>query len=142
MSGIASLEPLIGRWAVTMNFTPKYGMDEVVAEHQFAWLLGGAFVLQTSTAEDPKVPSGHVVITADGDAFAQHYFDSRGVVRHLAMEFDGTTWSLLREPDPPDFYQRMTVRFDESGDYGSGTGEMVEDGAWRHDFDIAYTRIV
>lgn len=141
MSGLARLEPLIGRWAVTMRFNPKYEMDEVVAQHEFAYLLDGAFVLHTSTAEDPKVPSGHVVIAADGDAFAQHYFDSRGVVRYLAMEFDGTTWTLLREPDPPDFHQRMTVRLDPSGDTMAGTGELVEDGAWRHDFDITYTRI-
>lgn len=135
------LEPLIGRWAVTMRFTPEYGMDDVEAEHEFAWLLGGAFVLLTSSAAHPDVPDGHVVITADGDRFAQHYFDSRGVVRHLAMDFDGATWSLLREPDPPDFHQRMTVRIEPGGDAMSGTGELVEDGAWRHDFDIAYTRL-
>lgn len=141
MSGIERLEPLIGRWAVTMTFTPEYGMDPVAAEHEYAWLFGGAFVLLTSTAEDPRVPSGHVVIAEDGDRFAQHYFDSRGVVRHLTMDFDGTTLKSLREPDPPDFHQRSTMRFDPGGDTMSGSGDMREDGAWRHDYDITYRRL-
>lgn len=141
MSTIERLQPLIGRWETRMSFTPEYGMDEVVGSTEFAWLLGGAFVLQTSDGGDAKVPSGHVIIAEDGDDFEQHYFDSRGVVRFLKMTFDGTTLSLLREPDPPDFHQRMTVRFDQSGDMLSGNGDMLENGAWRHDFDITYTRL-
>ena len=141
MSALERLEPLIGRWAVRMTFTPEYGIDPVSAEHELTWLLNGAFILHTSSAEDPRVPDGHAIIAPDGDRFAQHYFDSRGLVRHLAMDFDGTTWTSLREPEPPDFHQRSSVRLDPAGDTMSGSGEMLEDGAWRHDFDIVYARV-
>jgi hypothetical protein len=104
----------------------------------FEWTLGGAFLLETSSADDPAMPTGMILIGAEGDRYVQHYFDSRGVVRRYEMEFGGGVWKLWRDDD--DFAQRFTATLSDDGMTMTGAFERTEDGRWLHDFDITYTR--
>ena len=136
--GLEALEPFVGSWDVEMVFTERYGIPPVHARYDFSWILGGAFLLQASTADRPA-PDGHALIGADGDGFVQHYFDSRGVVRRYEMSFADGVWRTWRTSQD-DFDQRMTLAFADDGMTMTGEGEMTEDGAWRHDFAITCTR--
>ena len=51
----------------------------------------------------PEAPDGIAIVGVDrdGEAYTQHYFDSRGVARVYAMTFRDGVWTLLR--DAPDF---------------------------------------
>lgn len=136
--GLEALEPLVGSWDVEMVFWEGYEIPPVHGQHEFAWILGGAFLLQTSTGDGPA-PDGHSLIGAGGDRYVQHYFDSRGVVRRYEMEFGGGVWKLWRTGQD-DFDQRTSLRFSDDGMTMTGEGELTEDGAWRHDFAITCTR--
>ena len=111
----------------------------------FEWVLGGAFVLQRASADHPDAPEGLMVITPNDDGtYTQHYFDSRGVVRLYAMEFDGRVWKLERSErdfSALDFSQRFTGEFSEDANTIEGRFEIKEPGAdWRLDFEITYRR--
>src|ERR1043166_2490662 len=95
--GIEQLEPLIGEWQLEVDIP---GADGVRAGATFDWILGGAFVEQRSEVDHPAAPNGVCIIGANGDAFTQHYFDSRGIARVYEMTFEGGHWELLRiRPD-------------------------------------------
>ncbi len=79
-----------------------------------------------------------------GDAYTQHYFDSRGVVRLYAMTFrDGICTPMRDSPDftPLDFWQRFTGRFSADGNTISCTWETGDGSSWNKDFDLTYARI-
>ncbi len=137
------LEPFIGEWSVETSLAPP---GEVVGRTVFEWMLGGQFMAQRTEVPHPDAPDS-VVITgrADaGDAYTQHYFDSRGVARVYAMTFRDGVWTLLRDtPDftPLSFSQRFTGTFSDGGDTIAGQWESSHDGAnWELDFTITYTR--
>jgi hypothetical protein len=132
---IQELAPLIGAWNVETSLGPA------AAKTTFEWALDGAFVLQRSTIDIPQAPDGLCVIAATEDGFLQHYFDSRGVVRLYAMTFDGRTWTLTREkPDFSDFNFAQRYVGELEGDTIRGAWEINDDGTWRKDFDLTYTR--
>jgi hypothetical protein len=54
------------------------------------------------------------------------------------MSLDGNTWKTWR--DHPGFSQRWTGTISDDGNAISGTIEINEDGTWRKDFDLTYTR--
>jgi hypothetical protein len=71
---------------------------------------GGQYLVERS--EVPGDPDSIPVVSvdADSDGYAQHYFDSQGVVRAHAMTFAGGVWTLLRvsvDFTPLDFWQRF-----------------------------------
>lgn len=122
--------------------------DAVGARTVFEWAFDGQFLVQR--AEVPQSPAAPDVLaiiglSPDGDAYAQHYFDSRGVVRVYSMTFSDGVWTLLRNsPDfsPLDFQQRFTGTFSEDGNTIKGAWESSSDGSsWQHNFALTYTKV-
>ncbi|WP_322982440.1 hypothetical protein [Streptomyces sp. S584] len=112
----------------------------------FERALDGQFLVQRTEIPVPEAPDGLMVVRADPGtgAYTQHYFDSRGVARLYAMDFDGRVWTLTREsPDftPLEFRQRFTGTFSEDGSTITGGWEVRFDGGeWEHDFSLTYRR--
>jgi hypothetical protein len=138
---IQRLQPFVGEWSVEASLAPGEKGETV-----FEWVLGGRYLLQRATTPHPEAPDGLCVIGSDedGDAYIQHYFDSRGVTRIYAMTFARGEWVLLRnQPDfsPLDFSQRFVGMFTEDGNTISGRWEIAREGGdWEPDFDLTYTR--
>lgn len=141
----ARLAPLVGEWSIEAAF-PGAPPSEIRGRMTLAWTLGGAFLEQRSSVPHPDVPEGLCLIgpSPDGDAFTQHYFDSRGVARVYAMTFAGGRWTLLRQtPDftPLAFHQRYVGTLAPDGDTIDGRWETSPDGeAWQLDFGLTYRR--
>ena len=139
MSDPAALAAFLGEWRVAVG--------DMEGRTEFAWMLGGRFLVQRTEipGEGPPDSTAIVAADADGGGFTQHYFDSRGVVRLYAMTFAGGEWTLLRtEPDfsPLPFHQRFTGTFDADGGAIRGRWEQSPDGtAWELDFELTYTRL-
>jgi hypothetical protein len=142
---LGRLEVFVGAWSVTASF-PQFPAD-VRGRTEFEWILERQFLLQRAEVAHPDAPNGLMVIApnTDGDAYTQHYFDSRGVVRTYAMTFDGRVWTLTREtPDftPLEFSQRFTGTVDDHGKTIRGRWETCHDGTnWEHDFDLTYSKL-
>jgi Protein of unknown function (DUF1579) len=142
----ARLEAFVGAWSVEASF-PQFADSDVRGRTEFEWILGRRFLLQRAEVSIPEAPDSLMVIAldADGDAYTQHYFDSRGVVRTYAMTFDGGVWTLTREtPDftPLEFSQRFTGTVDDHGTTIRGRWEICHDGTnWEHDFDLMYSKL-
>ncbi|MFB8119588.1 hypothetical protein [Streptomyces sp. NPDC055962] len=148
---LARLEVFVGEWSLEPRFPGKQHAgvpgDVPAARTWFTWALDGQFLLQRSEIPVPEAPDGLMVIRADPatGAYTQHYFDSRGVARLYAMDFEGGVWTLTREsPDftPLDFRQRFTGTFSEDGNTITGAWKTGSDGGgWEHDFDLTYRRV-
>lgn len=108
----------------------------------FAWLEGGAFLIERSDAEQPEFPAGITIISGD-DALGTYctlQSDSRGISRIYQMRLDNGVWQLWR--DEPGFYQRFTGTFGDDGKTITGRHERSDDGAqWDLEFDIIYTKL-
>ena len=143
---LARLEAFVGAWNLEASF-PHLPDVDVRARTDFEWVLDHTFLLQRAEISLPEAPDGYMVIAVDTDrdAYTQHYFDSRGVVRTYQMTFDGRVWTLTREkPDfsPLDFSQRFTGTFDDDGTTIRGRWEICHDGTtWEHDFDLTYSKL-
>ena len=143
---LARLEPFVGEWRIE---APAFALPPEVADAarmSFEWTLGGAFLLQRSSVPVPEAPDGLSVIGPDdGDAYTQHYFDSRGIARVYAMNFDGRDWTLERHtPDftPLPFHQRWVGTLSAEGDTIEGRWEASPDGRdWELDFELVYRRV-
>jgi hypothetical protein len=139
-ASIAQLEPFVGEWVLRASIAPDLRGRAI-----FEWSLGGAFLLERSEVPDSDVPAGLCIVAADGDAYTQHYFDSRGVVRLYAMTFVEGAWTLLRtQPDfsPLSFSQRYTGAFSDDLRRIDGQWETSHDGGmtWELDFELTYER--
>jgi hypothetical protein len=134
------LDAFIGEWSIEASFGP-----DATARAVFEWVLGGQFLVERS--EVPDAPDGIAIVglDRDGQAYTQHYFDSRGVARVYAMTFSDGVWTLLRDaPDftPLDFWQRFTGEFSDDGRTISGRWETSQDGStWEHDFGLIYRKV-
>ena len=95
--------------------------------------------------EHPDAPDGIALIGIDSTegTLVQHYFDSRGVAPLYEMGFTDGVWTLLRIAENPDFSQRFTGRFDETGKSIAGHWEISDDqgSSWSSDFGLTYTRV-
>jgi hypothetical protein len=141
----AALERLavfVGEWSVEVSLAP----GGPAARSVFEWALDEQFLVQRTEIAVPEAPDSIAIVglVAEGDAYVQHYFDSRGVARVYAMTFDGRDWELLRtSPDftPLAFSQRFRGAFGDGGDTIRGTWETSQDGSsWERDFDLTYRR--
>jgi hypothetical protein len=140
------LAAFVGAWTLEGSLPAAPG---VVARGRaaFEWLAGGRFLIERWEVERPEFPDGIAIIglDRDGEAFTQHYFDSRGVARVYAMTVRDGVWTLLRDaPDfsPLDFWQRFTGEFSADGRAISGRWETSQDGStWEHDFDLTYRKL-
>ena len=139
------LNPFVGEWDLDVSLPSP---DEVRARAVFEWALDGRFLVQRVEISIPEAPNSIALMGADpgGDAFTQHYYDSRGVIRLYAMTFEDGVWTLRR--DSPDFselsfFQRYTGTFSVDGDTIDGRWELSHDegATWEHDFDLVYRRV-
>jgi hypothetical protein len=138
------LSPFVGEWEMEAAFAAGGSADG--GRTVFEWMFGGRFLSQRAEVPHPDAPDLLAIIAPDaaGAAYTQHYFDSRGVVRTYAMTFSRGVWTLLR--GAPDFSplgsaRRFTATFGDGGATITGRWESSPDGtAWKHDFDLIYTR--
>jgi hypothetical protein len=142
---LEQLSPFVGEWDLEVSLPSP---DEVSARAVFEWALDGTFLVQRVEISIPEAPNSIAIIGEDprGGAVAQHYFDSRGVVRVYDMTFEDGVWTLQR--DSPDFselgfWQRYRGTFSADGNTIDGAWESSQDegATWEHDFDIVYTRV-
>jgi hypothetical protein len=68
----------------------------------FAWLKGGAFLVQRWTVDLPEAPDGATFIGCDAAnaTYCQLYSDERGVCRVYEMSLRGREWTLHRTGEP------------------------------------------
>ena len=143
---IERLEAFIGEWSIEASF-PDAAPTGAVGRIVFEWMPGGQFLVQRWEVLHPDAPDGLAIIglDRDGEAFTQHYFDSRGVARVYGMTFGDGVWTLSRtSPDfsPLNFSQRFTGTFGDGGKTIQGRWETSDDGSsWEHDFDLIYAKI-
>lgn len=143
---LARLEPFVGEWSID---APAFELAPEVADAarmSIGWTLGGAYLLQRVSVPVPGAPEGLCVIGPDADGeLLQHYYDSRGIARVYAMEFDGRDWTLeRRRPDfsPLSFHQRWIGAFSDDGAEIEGRWETSPDGEdWELDFELIYRRV-
>jgi hypothetical protein len=140
------LEAIVGAWTLEGGLPAAPGVV-VRGRVTFEWLAGGRFLVERWEIKRREFPDGIAIIglDRDGEAFTQHYFDSRGVARVYAMSFHDGVWTLSRDsPDfsPLDFRQRFTGEFSSDGRTISGRWETSGDGStWEHDFDLTYRKL-
>lgn len=138
------LAPLLGEWNIEIT-SMSFDADPsaVVQGHSsFAWLEGGAFLIQRSEIPNSDFPTTTAVVGPDEEAatYRMLYYDSRAVSRIYRMTFSGGIWTLWR--DFPGFSQRFQGTFSEDGKIITARWEKSADGSrWEHDFDLTYTRV-
>src|SRR5919199_1589605 len=136
----AKLEPfqaLIGEW--TIELTHPMVEDTVVRGlATYEWLEGGRFLIQRSVNDHPDFPDSLCVIgVMEGENdLSMQYFDSRGVHRVYAIEFDGRELTLER--DAPGFAHRVSAKLSEDSSTLAGVRQLNEDDQGYHD-DLAFT---
>jgi hypothetical protein len=142
---LEQLRPFIGEWNLEVSLPAP---DEVTARATFEWALDGRFLVQRVEISIPEAPNSIAIIGVDprGGGLAQHYFDTRGVVRVYAMTIEDGVWTLVREsPDFSElsFWQRYEGNFSADGDTIEGAWHASHDegATWEKDFDIVYRRI-
>jgi len=146
-AALERLDAFVGVWTLEAVF--PHHPTEVLrgARSVFEWMKGRQLLVQRTEVPAPEAPDSITIIAVDPekDAYVQHYFDSRGVVRLCAMTLHDGVWTLLRDsPDfsPLDFAQRFTGTFCDNGDTIQGTWEKSSDGSnWQTDFELTYRKV-
>jgi hypothetical protein len=141
------LDVFVGAWLMEAVFPSD--PTEVLrgGRSVFEWMKGGQLLVQRTEVPAQAPDSiAIIVVNADKDAYTQHYFDSRGVVRLYAMTLTDGVWTLLRDaPDfsPLAFAQRFTGTFADDDKTIRGVWEKSSDGvSWEKDFDLTYRKIM
>jgi hypothetical protein len=89
------LDRLVGEWEMVFTGGGSDAFPSPIGGRtRFDWLSGGQFLIQRWEA--------------DGALYTQHYFDSRGVVRIVAMSFEDGIWKLWR--DSPGSHSASSAR--------------------------------
>jgi hypothetical protein len=134
------LEALVGEWAIEAG-PPGGPAWPGGGRVTFAWLDGAPLLLERLHVDLPEAPDGVAVIGCDGisDTYYQLYTDERDVQRVYAMSLSDGVWKLWRDGQP--FAQRFTARFSQDGKTIVGRWEIEEDGEWRTDFELTYTKL-
>jgi len=145
---LSRLDALLGAWEMEVSFEAGYfgpGSPPIAGRGgrtTFEWLDGQFFLIQRFMVDNPAAPSGIAIIGSEegAQAFAQHYYDSRGVARLYQMSLNDGVWKLWREA--PGFWQRYTGVFSDDGRTINGAWEGSADGSqWKHDFDLNYIKV-
>jgi hypothetical protein len=135
------LDAFVGEWSLEASFVHPAATGRAV----FEWVLDGQFLVERAEVADAPNSIAMVGLDPGGEAFTQHYFDSRGVARVYSMTFSDGVWKLLRDsPDfaPLDFWQRFIGEFSNDGRMINGRWETSKDGSsWEHDFDLTYQKV-
>ena len=138
------LAVFIGQWNIeitSMSFNPDPSAV-VQGRSEFAWLEGGAFLIQHSEIDASEFPRSTAVMGPDDEAetYRMLYYDSRAVSRIYRMTFSSGIWTLWR--DFPGFSQRFHGTFSEDGRVIRAYWEKSTDGSnWERDFDLTYTKV-
>ena len=142
---LMELDRFVGEW--TMTAGPPGGPSwPGQARVHFAWLEGGAFLVEHWSIDASGLPKGtpksgtslYGCDAAHGTYF-QLYSDDRGECRVYEMGLRAVEWTLRREAPP--FAQRFTGTFSADRRTITGRWEIQEPGEdWRVDFDVTYTR--
>lgn len=139
----AKLEPfqaLIGEWTIEMTH-PLLEGTVVRGRATYEWLEGGRFLIQRAVNEHPDIPDSLCVIgVMEGESdLSMQYFDSRGVHRIYAIDFDGS--ELTHQRDAPGFAQRGSARLSDDGSTLAGVWQLNEnDQGYRDDLAFTYRR--
>ncbi len=139
-SSTAALSPLIGRWKVTIRWSPAThkiagGPRVVTAEARGSWLKDGA-------ALDFQLGSAHWLLGGDDDSgeYVALYSDARPVSRLCQMSLTSTHWKMWR--DEPKFRQRFEARIQKGGRKMVAHWDKAERGqGWARDFDLTFVRM-
>ncbi len=134
------LEALVGEW--TLEAGPPGGPAWPGGGRvTFEWLEGVPLLIERSHVDLPEAPDSVAVIGCDGmtDSYYQLYTDDRDVQRVYGMSMTEGVWKLWRDGEP--FSQRFTGTFSADGKTIAGRWETQDDGSWKTDFDITYTRV-
>jgi hypothetical protein len=134
---LQGLDALVGEWEMANPQDPG-----VHGRATFAWLEGGAFLIQHTEIDHPAAPNATMIIGRDEstETYCMLYYDERGVSRIYQMSLVGGVWKLWR--DASGFHQRFLGTFSDDGTTIKGYWEASDDGSqWKHDFDLSYTRI-
>ncbi len=108
----------------------------------FAWLEGGAFLVEHADAEQAEFPTSTAIIGCDDatETYCLFQFDSRAIARIYQMSLSDGVWKQWR--DAPGFSQRFTGTFSGDGRTIRGRWEKSGDGSlWEYDFDLTYTKV-
>lgn len=145
-SALRQLDVLIGEWDMWAA-----GHSAGPVRTEFAWLEGGAFLVQRADLGPESVlpaewaasaPFPTVTVTGYDETegeFTTLYADGRGVARTYRTRMSDGVWTQWRAA--PGFHQRFTATFGDGGDTISGGWERSRDGElWMPDFDVTYTR--
>lgn len=142
-TALKPLDALVGEWSIEASMAPG-----VAGRAVFEWILDGQFLMQRSGVpemEGPPDTTAIIGVDLAGEAYTQHYFDSRGVARLYAMTLADGVWELRRtSPDftPLDFAQRFIGEFSDDGTTIEGRWETSKDGStWELDFGLTYTKV-
>jgi len=133
----------VGEWIIEIT-SMSFQTDPSAVEHghtSFAWLEGGAFLIQHSEISNIDFPRSIAVIGPDdaAETYRMLYYDSRGISRIYRMTLSGGIWTIWR--DFPGFSQRFIGTFSEDGNAITASWEKSSDGSkWEHDFDLKYTK--
>ena len=137
--GLLRLQPLVGRWELTLSdawfLEPR---DTVLRGQATIDWIDDAF-LQLRSVLDGKPLWDMVFGYSDAtERYVLLYHDDRGVSRVFDMSFDDGRWEWSRAD--PDFHQRFVA--DVVGDRIVGRTEASEDAGvtWRKDFDVEFRR--
>lgn len=137
-AALKRLEILVGEWETAVSVGGNLlGRGRV----EFAWLEGGAFLIQHSEVEQAGVPIATTIIGPDDSAetWSMLYFDSRGVSRVYQMSLSDGVWKLWRQA--PGFSQQFIGTISSDGKVITGRWEKSGDGSnWEYDFDLTYTK--
>lgn len=134
------LEALVGEW--TFQAGPPGGPPwPAQGRVTFEWLDGAPLLIERSHVDVPDAPDSVAVIGCDGmsDACYQLYTDERDVQRVYEMSISGGVWKLWRDGQP--FSQRFTGTFSADRTVIAGRWETEEDGGWKTDFELTYTKV-
>jgi hypothetical protein len=146
---LGPLKVLVGEWELqaSVGGQPIPGRGRTA----FAWLEGGAFLVQHADVEPEVAPAEWVadspfpVTTIIGlddstEQFCMLWADARGVFRVYQMSLRDGVWKLWR--DAPGFFQRFKATFGDDGNTITGRWEKSGDGSnWEPDLELTYTKV-
>lgn len=143
---LRELDRFVGEWTMTAG-PPGGPAWPGEARVRFAWIEGGAFLVERSSLDAPGLPEGipkssTSIIGCDAahGTYFQLYYDDRDVCRVYQMGLSDGEWTLWRESPP--FAQRFHGTFSADGSTITGRWEMKEPGGeWKIDFAATYTRV-
>ncbi|MGF0171850.1 hypothetical protein ACQF36_15520 [Streptomyces sp. Marseille-Q5077] len=143
---LRQLDAFVGEWELW-----ALGRSVGPFRTEFAWLEGGAFLVQRSDVVPetslpgewgPNAPFPTVSLIGyddTADEFTALYADGRAVARTYRATMTARTWHQWRSA--PDFHQRLTATISPDGNMIEGQWEQSPDGErWTMDFDVTYVR--